>query len=215
MVARFFYAHFQFRARRKARTEMVAYETNKAKNSRRTRVREVDFMRVEDASTRDSLSPFEMEVKDKIAAEMPLLKKALDAEELRIKEQLSRVFKAKLNKLLSRGILTKRQREFYELFYVKKLTGREIARTMGVSLSRVRTFRLFLKKALKKAVIKDKQREFMSRRVKHVQLTRIQKSVWRLYQREGLSVTEIARRLGKTRQSVHWVFQNLKNKFYG
>lgn len=193
----------------------MAYETNKAKNSRRTRVREVDFMRVEDASTRDSLSPFEMEVKDKIAAEMPLLKKALDAEELRIKEQLARVFKAKLNKLLSKGILTERQREFYELFYVKKLTGREIAQIMGVSLSRVRTFRLFLKKALKKAVMKDKQREFMSNRVKHVQLTRIQKSVWRLYQREGLSVTEIARRLGKTRQSVDWVFQNLKNKFYG
>jgi len=194
---------------------MVAYETNKAKNLRRTRVREVDFMRVEDASTRDSLSPFEMEVKDKIAAEMPLLKKALDAEELRIKEQLARVFKAKLNKLLSKGILTERQREFYELFYVKKLTGREIAQAMGVSLSRVRTFRLFLKKALKKAVMKDKQREFMSNRVKHVQLTRIQKSVWRLYQREGLSVTEIALRLGKTRQSVDWVFQNLKNKFYG
>ncbi len=194
---------------------MVAYETNKAKNRRRTRVREVDFMRVEDASTRDSLSPFEMEVKDKIAADMPLLKKALDAEELRIKEQLARVFKAKLNKLLSKGILTERQREFYELFYVKKLTGREIAQIMGVSLSRVRTFRLFLKKALKKAVMKDKQREFMSNRVKHVQLTRIQKSVWRLYQREGLSVTEIARRLGKTRQSVDWVFQNLKNKFYG
>ena len=194
---------------------MVAYETDKAKNSRRTRVREVDFMRVEDASTRDSLSPFEMEVKDKIAAEMPLLKKALEAEERRIKEQLARVFKAKLNKLLSRGILTERQREFYELFYVKKLTGREIAQIMGVSLSRVRTFRLFLKKSLKKAVMKDKQREFMSSRVKHVQLTRIQKSVWRLYQREGLSVTEIARRLGKTRQSVDWVFQNLKKKFYG
>lgn len=192
---------------------MVAYETNKAKNRRRTRVREVDFMRVEDASTRDSLSPFEMEVKNKIAGEMAGLEEALDAEDLRAKEQLARVFKAKLNKLVSKGNLTKRQREFYELFYVRRLMDREIAQRMQVSLSRVRLLRLFLKRALRKTVIKDKEREFMKRKVKHVQLTRTQKTVWRLYQKEGLSVTEIAHRLGKTRQAIGWVFRNLKKKF--
>lgn len=193
----------------------MAYESNNRKSSRRTRVREVDFMRVEDASTHDSLSPFEMEVKDKIAGEAPGVEKALEAEELRVKEQLARVFKTKLNKLLAKGILTKRQREFYELFYVKKLTGPETAKAMGVALVRVRKIRWAIKKALRKTVLKDKERALLGHRVTQIRLTKTEKTVWRLYQKEGLSVTEIARRLGKTRQGVHWVFQNLKNKFYG
>jgi len=194
---------------------MAAYESRGAKSSKRTRVREVDFMRVEDASIHDALSPFEMEVKNKIAAEMPLLKQALEDEELRIKEQLARVFKTKLNKLLLKGVLTKRQREFYELFYVKKHTGRETAQLMGVSLVRVRKLRWSLKNALRKTVMKDKEKEFMRRRVTHIRLTKKEKLVWRLYQKEGLSVTAIARRLGKTRQAVDWVFQNLRKKFHG
>jgi predicted DNA-binding protein YlxM (UPF0122 family) len=214
VVVRFFYALFQFLARRKARTEMVAYESNNTTGRRRTRVREVDFMRVEDASTRDALSPFEMEVKNKIAEEMPL-KGALDAEELRIKEQLARVFKAKLKKLISKGVLTKRQREFYELFYVLKLTDPEIAERMGVSRVRIRKLRWSLKEALKRAVKKDKEKELMNHRAKYIRLTRNQKTVWRMYQKERLSVADIANRLSNTPQAVYWVLQNLRKKFHG
>lgn len=194
---------------------MVADETNSRKNRRRTRVREVDFMRVEDASIQDALSPFEMEVKNKIAGEMPLRREALDAEELRIKERLARVFKGKLKKLISKGVLTNRQREFYELFYVEKLSDREIAKKMGVSRVRVRKLRWSLKEALKRAVKKDKEKEVLARRVKQIRLTRNQKCVWRLHQKEGFSVAEIASRLNKTPQTVYWVLQNLRKKFHG
>lgn len=171
-------------------------------------------MRVEDASTHDALSPFEMEVKNKIAGEMSL-KGALDAEELRIKEQLARVFKARLEKLLSKGVLTERQREFYELFYVSKLPDPEIADRMGISRVRVRKLRWSLKEALKRAVKKDKEKEFMDRKAKSIRFTKNQKVVWRMYRKEGLSVAEISRRLGKTPQAVYWVLQNLRKKFHG
>ncbi len=213
MVARFFFAHFQFLARRKARTEKVGHESNRSKSSKRSRVREVDFMRVEDASTRDSLSPFEMEVKNRIAGERPLEKWTEEVKERQAKSGLALAFKGKLRKLLSKeGVLTKRQRDIYELSYVQKLSDPEIAKRLGVARVTVRTLRCALKEALKRAVRKERDLKGFHRKVKQIHLSRTQKKIWRMYQKEGLPVVKIARRLGKSFQTVYWVLQNLLKK---
>ena len=91
-------------------------------------------MRVEDASTHDSLSPFEMEVKNRIAEERTFEKKAGEIEERQAKSGLALAFKGKLQKLISKeGVLTKRQRELYDLLYVQKLSNAEISQRMGVA----------------------------------------------------------------------------------
>lgn len=190
----------------------MAHESNSTKSSKRTRVREIDFMRVEDASTRDGLSPFEMEVKNRIAGAKPLEKRIEEIEERQIKSGLTLAFREKLQKLLSKGVLTKRQRDLYELLYVQKLTDPEIAKRMEVSRVSVRKLRWALKEALKRAARKERELKGFHCKVKQFHLTRTQKSVWRLYQKQGLPVAEIARRLGKTPQAVYWVIQNLVKK---
>ncbi len=192
----------------------MVHESNSTTGSRRTRVREVDFMRVEDASTHDALSPFEMEVKNKIAGAVSGLKGVLDDEETRIKRQLARIFKAKLQKLLSRGVLTGRQREFYELFYVHKLTDPEIAKRMGVSRVRVRKLRWALKETLKRAVKKDREREAVAQKAKYTRLTKNQKLVWRMYHKERLSPSAIALKTGKSPQAIYWVLKNMRKRIH-
>ncbi len=170
-------------------------------------------MRVEDASTRDSLSPFEMEVKNRIASERPLEKWTEEVKERQAKSGLALAFKGKLQNLLSKeGVLTKRQRDIYELSYVQKLSDPEIAKRLGLARVTVRTLRRALKEALKRAVRKERDLKGFHRKVKQIHLSRTQKTIWRMYQKEGLPVAEIARRLGKTFQTVYWVLQNLLKK---
>lgn len=170
-------------------------------------------MRVEDASTHDSLSPFEMEVKNRIADERTFEKRAGEIKERQTKSGLALAFKGKLQKLISKeGVLTKRQRELYDFLYVQNLSNAEIAQRMGVARVSVRKLQWALKEALKRAVRKERELKLAHQRVKQIHLSRIQKTVWRMYQKEGLPATEIARRLGKSFQTVYWVLQNVLKK---
>ena len=170
-------------------------------------------MRVEDASTHDSLSPFEMEVKNRIAEERAFEQRAGEIEEQQAKSGLALAFKGKLRKLLLKeGVLTKRQRELYDLLYVQNLSNAEIAQRMGVARVTVRKLQWVLKEALKRAVRKERELKVIHQKVKQIHLSRTQKTVWRMYQKEGLPAAEIARRLGKSFQTVYWVIQNVLKK---
>ena len=170
-------------------------------------------MRVEDASTHESLSPFEMEVKNRIAQERTFAQRSGETEERQAKSGLALAFKGKLQKLISKeGVLTKRQRELYDLLYVQKLSNAEISQRMGVARVSVRKLQWALKEALKRAVRKERDLKGIHQKVKQIHLSRTQKTVWRMYQKEGLSVAEIARRLGKSFQTVYWVLQNVLKK---
>ncbi|HRK61721.1 MAG TPA: hypothetical protein PLY88_04135 [Candidatus Omnitrophota bacterium] len=186
------------------------YETTDSGGRRRARVREVDFMRVEDASIQDALSPFEMEIKNKIAGE-DSLRDSLSQED-KSQSRFRGILKRKFRKLLSKGVLTVRQREFYELFYIQRLTDVETAKRMGVSRVRVRKLRWALKKALNRAVKCKKGKEAVVPKVRYGSLTKNQKNIWMMYRKEKLSPVQIARKLGRTKQAVYGVLKNIQKK---
>jgi len=187
--------------------------TEKAGTGRRTRtrVREVNFMRVEDASIHDALAPFEMAVKERIAADDTRMN--FEREEAFVQVAVRRVLLKRLCRLVKTGALTPRQREFYELFYVQHLSDLEISRQLGVSRGRIRKLRWQLKQNLMKAIGKQRDRENVGKKIRRGRLTKKQKQIWRLYSMEGLKPVQIAGSLGRTRQSVYWVLKKLKKIF--
>lgn len=177
----------------------------------RTRVREVDFIRVEDASIHDALAPFEMEVKERIAADDTRLN--FEREEAFVQVAIRRVLLKKLRRLVKTGDLTSRQREFYELFYVQHLPDLEISRQLGISRVRIRKLRWQLKQKLTKVIHKQRDRENVGKKMRRGRLTKKQRQIWQLYSKEGLRPVRIAESLGRTRQSVYWVLKRLKKIF--
>jgi len=121
-------------------------EVNESKP--RTRIREIDFMRVEDTLHGCALSPFELEVKDKIASApspIDILTQGEDREEKKSHAHYT------LSRLLAYAHLSQVQKACYELLYHECLTDKEAASRMSLSRVRIRTLRFSITQSLLKA----------------------------------------------------------------
>ncbi len=175
----------------------------------RRRVREVDFMRVEDTQHEKPLGPFELEMKKKIASAPSPRDLLIEKEEEKEREDQRRLAGERLDSLLRKANLTPNQKACFELLYHEGLSDVEVARKLSVSRERIRLHRRAILKALKRIA----QREVEAQKVYLRCKTEKQKLIWRLYYEKGLSAREIARRLGRTKSAVNMVLARIRTKF--
>ncbi|OGW69658.1 MAG: hypothetical protein A2036_01755 [Omnitrophica bacterium GWA2_50_21] len=182
------------------------------KKKRRARVREIDFMRVEGSLQDDPLHPFELEVKKRIADASSPLHEIVERETQEEQRMILRVTRNKLTWLLKEVALTAKQREYFELLYIQKLSNEKVAKKLGVTSSTVRRMMQDVPKALHKALSWNRERRRMLKAISALHLTANQRVVFRLRYREGLSVSEIARKLGKLRTAIYNVLARVTKK---
>ena len=177
------------------------------------RIRNVDFHRIENNPNQDVLTPFELEVKSKLAS-VPSpyheLARLEDEEHLAKTEQS---LKTRLGILVSKAKLTAQQRVCYEFLYVQKLPELEILKRMGITQVRLSQLQLKIEAALRRAYQKQQGKSQIKRKRGVYALTPKQKEILRLHEREGLSFEEIARRFGLSRQTIHEIYRGGLNKF--
>jgi len=185
-------------------------EVSARKAQKRSRVREVDFMRVEDTAHGQALHPFELEVKEKIASQSSpfdeLMRREMDRENRRVEK----IARGKLRKLLKAGVLTPKQKICYELLYEKSLSTGDVARKMDISKSRVRDLRRAIQKALARAYEKHMEDILIWRLGYPFCKTKRQRFVWRLRYLEGFTPAQIALREDRAKSSVNEVIERVK-----
>jgi hypothetical protein len=126
------------------------------------RLRFVDFRRIDDNRNEQGLTPYEQEVKEKLAS-VPSpydeLVRIEDEEELELKEQ---ALKEKMAALVSNARFTPRQRECYELLYVEKISEEKVEEQLGITQSRLAHY----KKEIEEVLVKTYQKSLNPQRAK-------------------------------------------------
>jgi len=180
---------------------------------RRTRVREVDFLRLEGTVSGEPLSLFELKVRELLAAS-PSPREELEAKESQAGEREARRRMRISLACLRRKALSERQARCYELLYLKEKPARKIAEILGVSESRVRHLRSSIRKALERALRREEERKKIRKFLySGPPLTRKQARVFRLRHLKNLSAREIARRMGRTEQGVGQMLKRAMERF--
>ncbi len=173
------------------------------KGRKRTRVREIDFMRVEDTAQSQELAPFELEIKDEIASAESPYEKLASQEKRGGDKELKRVSKYKLTCLMRKAKLTSRQAECYQLIWVKEFSENKTAKKLGISRSRVRDLKQVILSSLASALEKEKNRNRIATKARFACKSKKQYKIWRLYFKQGKTISEIGRDMSLSRQSVH------------
>ncbi len=181
----------------------------------RARQKPADFMRVEDIGTMPGLTPFELETKKEMAklSQTPL-DDLVSREDQDGKLKAKKIGKRRINTLIRRGALTRRQRLVYELCYVSKLPDTQVADLLGVSRVTVRRIRQNIRDAFLQQLERQKKRELLIKRAFSLRLNQKQKEVFMLYCRHGLTVKEIAARCGITIWSAYHVLHRIQKKIF-
>ncbi len=177
------------------------------KRKTRTRVREVDFMRVEDAASGQELAPFELEVKNELASAKSPFEELVSREKGGREAHLKRIPKYKLACLIRKAKLTPLQVECYRLIWVKGLSDNQTAKKLGFSRSRVRNIKRFILKVLPLTIGKEKNRKLIASKARIACKTEKQRTIWELYFKRGKTISEIAGILSLSRQAVHQVLR--------
>lgn len=176
-------------------------------------MRETDFSRVEGTQPEDPLHPFELEVREKLAGSASSFNDLAAKENQIFRHRMITANHARLVRLSRKGMLTERQRTYFDLFYVECLSDKEIAARLGVSRITVRRFRQKIYLSLRKFVSKKDSVRRMSRSVKLAGLTTKQMLIFRLRYLKGMTVVQIARHLGLRPCGVWRVLQRTRKIF--
>jgi DNA-directed RNA polymerase specialized sigma subunit len=190
-------------------------EGREKKAKKRTSQKPTDFMHAEDIGTMPGLTPFELEIKKEMAklSTTPLNELA-SKEDQEAKLRAFRSDKRIINRLIKEGALTHRQALVYELYYERKLPANEVARRLGVSLITIRRLRQKIRDAFVRGFSMRKKRESTIKRAAFFRLTRIQKRVFTLYFRQGLTVKQICAKLGKGERNVERLLKRIRRKIF-
>ena len=176
-------------------------------------MRETDFSRVEGTQPEDPLHPFELEVREKLASSASSFNDLATKENQTFGRRKMTANHARLFRLSREGMLTERQRTYFDLFYVEGLLDKEVAMRLGVSRITVRRFRQEISRRLRKFVSEKEAVRRMFRSVKSAVLTKKQKLIFRLRYRKGLTVAQIARALGMRPRAVYYVLERTRKIF--
>ncbi len=176
----------------------------------RTRIREVNFMRVEDTQGQ-VLSAFELEVKEKIACVSSPYEELAQKEEKKEKREKA---KRTLAKLLKSTKLTPNQKTCYELSFIEELPDSEVAARLSVSASRVRSLKSSVISTFRRTQDKFRRMEFIARAADSHKLSPRQQLIWKLCYESHLWAKEIASKLGTTEKTVEMVLRRLRKKIF-
>ena len=176
-------------------------------------MRETDFSRVEGTQPEDPLHPFELEVREKLASSASSFNDFAAKENQTFGRRKVTANHARLIRLSREGMLTERQRTYFDLFYVEGLLDKEIAMRLGVSRNTVRWARQEIYRNLRKFVSEKESVRRMFRSVKSAVLTKKQKLIFSLRYRKGLTVAQIARALGKRPRAIYYVLERTRKIF--
>ena len=173
----------------------------------RSRIRPVDFMSVEDTMHGHALSPFELKVKEKIAAAPSPVQEWIKREEAQERNQ---TVKNALSNLIQKAKLTPRQKACYELVYLEELSDGEIAEKLCIAERNVRRLKRSVFKALKRA---HEEEEIKTAACAHP-LTEKQHLLIRLRYEDRLSRREIAEKLHMTLWAVDKLLLRVRKKIF-
>lgn len=119
----------------------------------RSRVREIDFKNLEDTLSGHTLSPFELQVREKLAA-APSALEVLIARAQQKSRNVS--VKTRVALLLKKAKLTSTQEAYYKLLYVEGLSAEESGKRLGVSGDTVRRMHYNLIRKFRKVAGRQK-----------------------------------------------------------
>ena len=194
------------------------YEKNRSgeENGKRKRIRAVaeptDFMRVEDVGHNSGLDPFELEVKNEMAALSRSPADVLSDCEVAASELTSSRNAHRGMRSFIRNVgMTRQQRLMYELCYVSNLSNQEVGDLLRVSHVTVSRFRRIIYQIVERA---SRKRRELRQKARSIHLTRRQTLLFRLFFNERLSVAEIAARTGKGRRNVEKMLQKVRKKIF-
>jgi hypothetical protein len=194
------------------------YEKNRSgeENGKRKRIRAVaestDFMRVEDVGHNSGLDPFELEVKNEMAAlSRSPADELSDCEVAASERTSSRNVHRGMRSFIRNVGMTRQQRLMYELCYVSNLSNQEVGYLLRVSHVTVSRFRRIIYLIVERA---SRKRRELRQKARSVRLTRRQTRLFGLFFNERLSVAEIAVRTGKGRRNVEKMLQKVRKKIF-
>lgn len=179
------------------------------KQGGRIRVREVDFMRAEDTVQGQELTAFELEVKSEMASAQSPFEELMSREEQKNESQKKRISKYRLSCVVRKAKLSVRQAECYRLIWIKKLSENKAAQILGISRSRVRDIKQSIRFNLMAALEKEKKRNQQAVRARFACKTDKQRKIWKLYFKEGKTISEISRDLTLSRQAVQQLLKRI------
>lgn len=176
---------------------------NNEEQKQRSRTRAVDFMRIEGTVHDQPLSPFELEVRQKMAKAVSPLEVLIEREEESAREGSRREAKKKLRNLLQAARFTRKQARCYRLVFREGRTIRETALLMKVSDARICTMVEGIKTTLKRTAAMLENGQMVFERISKMPLEEWEKQICDLRLRKGLSLRCIASVMGISWPTVH------------
>ena len=187
------------------------HESSNKRRAQRTRVREVDFMRVEQSAGGEALHSFEEEVKKKMSLEGSNPREDLIKEEERkVKAEVSHDLYVELLRLSRKSELSQKQKQYFELRYIKKLTFSQIAAIMKVSRPRAARLGMMVLIKLKKNRSNDVIAQLASSGRCYSGMTPLQQRIARLKYIKKLSVRRIAVNLNMSSRAVYQALERIR-----
>ncbi|MDP2646547.1 MAG: hypothetical protein Q8P24_16530 [Desulfobacterales bacterium] len=176
---------------------------NTSNNKPRTRVRTVDFMRIEGTVNNQPLSTFELDVREKLAVSASPLNFMIQQEDEALRDEQRHEAKQTLKELLKAAHLTRKQLWCYRLVFREGRTIRDTALLMKVSDARICTMVEGIKTTLKRTAAKLENGQMLFERISEMPLEAWEKQLCDLRLRKGLSLRRIAAVMGISWPTVH------------
>lgn len=177
-----------------------------------THVHYVDFLKIEDSGNAEALTEFELKVKEKLAC-VPspydhLVRPELEAEE----ENRLKSLRAKLSHLVSLAEFTSLERRCYELFYLEKLSDKEISKRLNITLRRLTFIKIAIEKELKRVHAGRVRMRSLRTKMQRSRFSRKEKEVWRLRSYHRMKFSEISEKTGLPQTTCFRIFERVQKK---
>lgn len=180
-------------------------------------------MRVEDTMHGTTLSPFELEVKEKIASSPSAFEEWAKREEM---EERNEALRATLTCLVQKAGFSPKQRACYELAFAEGLSDQEVAERLGISRGRIRWLKVQILKALRRAHERERLlreveeragevREDFTRLAQKAGLSPRERSCCQMIYVEGISEPEAAKRLGVSVRRIRQLKKAIRGTLEG
>ncbi len=175
-------------------------------------VRNVDFQRIENNLWNGvPLSPYEFEVKEKLASSPSPFDLLAQAEEEEEKKQRNHELKTKMRILVSRVRFSPLQRECFELFYEKHYSAKTVQKRLNISASHFCHLKERIIEKLIETHAKSSQLIAMKRKKGSSPLTPRQKAILKLRD-QGMTLHTISQQFGISTVRVHQIIKESSEK---
>jgi DNA-directed RNA polymerase specialized sigma24 family protein len=179
---------------------------------KKTRVRGVDFMRVEKPLSGQGLSPFELEVQRKIASVPSPIEELIAREEQRIKSSSEVWARRKLSILAHWARLSPLQKKCLFLTCVEGLSASEAAKNLNLARGTV----LYMLHAVRRKMAAVVERRKLGRKLRkeiREKGSEDEKLFFHLYFQKCLPVNKVCEMAGRDRYWFRRIFRRLREKY--